>query len=85
MLSEKPGGVWATEGWSASEKGAWWQSLGGRPTRADGATLVAMKREEDGGQAVRDLTKDPVALAFHSFVTSGERQAVRMAEVALWR
>ena len=84
VLSEKPGGVWATEGWSASGKGAWWQT-GAKPKRTGGATLVAMKREEAGGQAVRDLTKDPVALAFHSFVTSGEKQSVRMAEVALWR
>lgn len=81
-LSEKTGGIWATDGWSATAAGSWKQASS-RPTRDGGATLVPMKRDADGEQPHAD--GEPVELAFVDYVSSGETESIHVAEVALWR
>ena len=81
-LAEKAGGIWATNGWSATAAGSWFQASS-RPTREGGAILTPMKRDEAGEPPHTD--GDSVELSFVDFVSSNETETIFLAEVALWR
>lgn len=81
-LAQRDLALWATEGWSKDGVGTWLQT-NTPPTRADGASLIPMRRRVAGEGAIQ--YDKPITLQFVDYVTSGMTETIHMAEVALWR
>lgn len=81
-LTEKAVGVWATNGWSATDAGSWFQTSV-RPTRKGGTILTPMKRDKAGEGAHVD--GDEIDMSFVDYVSSEITGTIYVAEVALWR